>query len=950
MSISEISVKRPIAMFMIVLIVVVLGVYALSALPVDMYPNMTMPMAAVSASYSGVAPFEMENIVTRHIENAVATTSNIKNVQSTTSEGSCMVLAEFNYGTNMDTAVMEIREKLDLMDRLLPDDLEKPTIVKMDPSMLPIATLSISKEESTPAEVKKFAEDEVQKHLEGVSGVASVGVSGGETREIQIDVDPAAMAAKNIGLSNVIGALGTDNVNTPGGTVETRGNNLSVRTLGEFMSLNDLELVPISLPGGTTIFLRDVAKVKDTSKEIDSYNRLNDQNCISLSIQKQSGSNTMNVMKQVHKELEKIQENNPDVQIKTIFDQSEMIEMTINNVAQNAVMGGILAVIILLFFLRSVRTTLVMAISIPTSIVSTFACMYFTGITLNIVSLGGLALGIGMLVDNSIVVLENITQKRHAGMSAKKAAIEGAKQVTGAVVASTLTNVVVFLPVVFVQDITGIIFKELALTITFSQLCSLLVTLLVVPALGSRLASDNKPTLTKKIFQPFENLIQALLRVYERFVGFALGHRKSIVAGALVLFISAICVTPLIGMEFMPSTDTGQISVSIEMPRGTLLDETDGMARTVEGMVRQIPEVTDVFTSVGSAGSMFSSGSSSNTASISLTLKPKEERKKTLNDVMEEVRSQTGQIAGAKITVADGGGMSMSSGGGVSVRLVGSDYDTLEDLSNQLVEKIKNIDGIRDPESSVETRKPEIRVQLDRMKLGNYGLTTQQASGLIKTALEGQVASKYRENGEEYDIRVQLPENARKTKEDLESIKLITPKGAQLTVRDIASIEDAEGPVSLRRDNQKRIVTVSASAYGKAVSQLTTEVQKVVDSMSLPDGYRVEFGGDAENMASSFSSLLMALLLSILLIYMVMAAQFESLLHPFIILFAIPFSLIGVVYTFLMSGTMLSVTALIGLIMLVGVVVNNAIVLIDFINLNLKNCLQSMVKSSWNFP
>ncbi len=931
MNLSNLSVKRPVAMAMVVLVFVVIGFYSLTSLPIDLFPNMTMPMAVVSASYSGTAPQEMENLVTKPLEQAIATTSGIKNITSSTGEGSSMIMVEFDYETDMDIAAMDMREKIELVEYLLPDDMNSPSIFKLDPSMMAIGTISISKQNSTPAQIKKFAEDEISSKIESISGVASVSVSGGEEREIQIDVDPNLMASHNIGLANVINAIRSDNVNSPGGSIETGGKDLNVRTVGEFMSLTDLSFVPITLPNGTVIYLRDIAAVNDTSKDITSYNRLNDENCITLSIQKQSGSNTVQVMRSVNKVLDNIKQKNPDIELKMIFDQSESILMTVKSVAENAILGGLLAVIILLFFLRSVRTTLVMAISIPTSIISTFAAMYFCGITINMVSLAGLMLGVGMLVDSSIVMLENIFRTRSLGVSPMKAAIDGAKQVTGAIIASTLTTSIVFLPVAFVTDMTGIIFREMALTIVFSQLCALMVTLLIVPAIAARLPEESEDTKLKRLLGPFESFIQGLTNKYEKLLRYSLSHRKRIVSITAGVFVICLCMIPLMGFEFMGSTDSAQISISVEMPKGTPLDETDTVVRRVENIVKENPEVLEVYTSVGSGGMMSFGGSDGSQGTVSLTVTDKTDRKQSLSELMDEIRSSLHGIAGAEISVSDGGGMTLG-GGGISLSITGDDHDTLNNLALEVSNRISSVEGIREVTSSVESSKPEIQVKIDRMKLSRYGLTTSSAAGLINTALEGSVASTYREDGTEYDIRIQIPEKYRQTKEDLKNIKLITATGAQITIGDIAEIVDAQGPVSISREDQKPVVTVSASTVGRSLSEASGDIQKIIDKIQLPSGYSINMGGDMADMQTSFSALGAALLLGILLVYMIMAAQFESLVQPFVIIFSIPLALIGVILSFVLTGASFGVTAFIGLIMLAGVVVNNAIVLIEFIN------------------
>lgn len=923
MSISETSVKRPVAMSMVVMIIVVIGLYALTMLPIDLYPNITMPMIAVQTNYSGVSPSEIEEMVTKPIESAVARVGGIDTINSTSSQGSSMVLAQFDYGADMDMCAMETREKVDLIKGMLPTDADDPIIIKMDPSMIPIASFSVSMEGADLEKTKAFTDGEVVSALEGLSGVGSVTVSGGLEREIQVNIDPAKLLGYNLSLSSVTQAIGGDNKNLPGGNVDSGGKTMSVRTIGEFTGMEDIETLPLILPNGQTIYMRDLADVQDTYKEKTSASRLQGAECISVSIQKQSGANTVQVMQKVNAALNKVRTENPQVNIKMILDQGEIVESTINTVAQNAIFGGLLAILILFIFLQNIKTTLVLAASIPTSIIATFAAMYFMGITLNIVSLGGLALGVGMLVDNSIVVLENIFKWRSKGKSAKEAAIYGAKRVTGAVIASTLTTVVVFLPVAFTEGMTSIIFREMALTVAFSQLCSLLITLMLVPMLASKLLRGETLTSPRiqKAFTPFNRGLEKVYSGYEWLLRWALGHRKRLALITVLLFIGSVCLVPMIGAEFMPTVDSGQFTIDVEMPKGTALAETDRTVKRVEEIAQAHSGVEDVFSTV-----------SGDSGSINVTLKKGMKTKKPMEELRNEVSSQ---VAGANITMTGSG--SMMSGGSsspVNLKIKGDDYDVAAGIADQVLLEMQSIEGIRDAKSSVSDTKPEVRLYLNRQNAAQYGMTNAAAASAIRAALDGQVAGQYTEDGTEYDIRVKFPDEATQTLDDLKNIKLTTPKGGVITISEIADIEQTGGPLSLTRENQKKIVTVSASLYGRSLSDAMQDIQKSIRTLKLPDGYTISTGGDYEQMSEAFSGLFLALLLSILLVYMVMAAQFESLLQPFIIMFSIPLSFIGVFLTLFLSRNTLNVTGLIGVIMLVGIVVNNAIVLLDYINQN----------------
>ncbi len=926
MSISEVSVKRPVAMCMVVMIIVVLGLYALTMLPMDLYPNITLPMILVQTSYSGVSPTEMENMVTKPLEGAAATVSGIKNIQSTSSQGSSMIIAEFNQGVDIDVAAMELREKIDLYGSALPDGADDPMIIKMDPSMIPVGNFSVSVEGYDLEQAKTFVENEIVSQLEGVTGVGQVSVGGGLDREIQVEVDPAKLLGYQLSFGNITTALQGDNVNLPGGDVQSGGKTISLRSIGEFTNMEDIQSLPVMMPAGGTIYLRDVAEVKDTYKTQESYSRLNNADCVSLSIQKQSGSNTVQVMDLVNEKLDQIRKENPSAQIQVIFDQSELVKQMVNTVAENAVIGALLAGIILFLFLQSFKTTIVLAVSIPTSIVATFAAMYFAGVTLNIVSLGGLALGVGMLVDNSIVVLENIYKCKARGMPARAAAIKGAKQVAGAITASTLTTVVVFLPVVFTQDITSIIFREMALTIAFSQICSLLITLMIVPLLSSKLLVSQEHKVKSKfelweerVFAPFNRFMEAFHNGYEKLVRMALNHRKRVAAVTLLLFVGSMCLLPFIGMEFMPGMDAGQFTIDVTMPKGSELDETDRAARQVETIASGYDEVEYVFSNV-----------SGDTAQVMVTL----HEGNRADEVSEAMRQEvSGKIAGAEVSFSSSSSM-MSGGAPINVTITGDDYSQAELIADQILLEMQSVEGVRDAKSSVEDTKPEMRVYVDRARAARYGLTTQTTAAAIRGAISGQVAGQFKDSGEEYDIRVQFPESYVGTAEDVQNIKLTTPTGAFVTIGDVADISMDKGPLSLSRQNQKNAVSISASLYGRDVASVNQDIQQIVDNMSIPDGYGVSLGGDYESMLESFSGLGMAMVLSILLVYMVMAAQFESFLQPFIIMFSIPLSFIGVFLMLFISRNTLNVTSMIGIIMLCGIVVNNAIVLLDHVNQN----------------
>ncbi|MEA4848633.1 MAG: efflux RND transporter permease subunit [Clostridiaceae bacterium] len=940
MKLHETSIRRPVTVLMCVLIVLVLGGVSLSRLPIDLMPEMDFPISIVLTSYSGVGPEEIENIVTRNIESAVATVNNIKTIQSQSSEGQSIVIAEFNSGTDMNFATLQMREKVDMVKGMLPDDVEAPMIIKVDPSMIPAAVLGVSGGESE-AELTRFVEDKIKAKIESIDGVATASVTGGTTKEIKVDLDPQKLSGYGLSFSQISGALRSENLNQPGGTVEYGDKSLLVRSTGEFKNLDQIRNIPITLPTGAVVYLRDMAEVREGYKSVDTYNRMNGQSSIGLSIQKQTDSNTVKVVNLVKKEINNIMKENPDVKIDMVFDQGQYVEQSINNVAQSAVLGAILAVIVLFIFLKNIRTTMIIGTSIPISIIATFVMIYFSGITLNLVSLGGLALGVGMLVDNSIVVLENIYRYRSEGYSRVEAAIAGTQEVGSAVLASTLTTVVVFLPIVFTEGITAEIFKQLALAVTFSLIASLLVALTLIPMLSSKFlklvkyheASKNEKM--NKIFDKWEDALGAVDNFYKRALGWALIHRRKTVFTVLAIFIGSLLLIPFVGTEFFPKMDMGQFTVEIELPQGALLKNTNEITGEIEEILNSVPEVQKVFVTVGSSGNgMNVSGGASNTASMNITLKPLNERKRSTAQVVDDMRKKVSLIPGATIEINDvnSSAMGISGGAAVSINIFGPDLDKLSEIAVNVEEIIKNVEGVRQTSTSISEGRPEAQIYVNRDKASYYGLGTAQVSAAIRTAVEGSVATTYKVDGDEIDVRVGFPEGPEDKYSQLGNTKILSPTGVEVPLMEIADIKIEKGPVTITREGQERYVTVTSDVFGRSTGDVNKDISKKLDEMPLPPGYSIKYGGEMEQIADAFSSLILALLLAIVLVYMVMAAQFESLLHPFTIMFSLPLAFTGSALGLVLTGRALSVPAFIGVIILAGIVVNNAIVLVDYIN------------------
>lgn len=944
MKIIDFSVNRPVAVLMAVFMVLILGFVSLTNLSIDLLPEMNLPVALVTTSYPGAGPQEVENLVTRPLESVLGTVNNVKKITSLSSSGQSMIVLELDWGTDMDFATLQMREKVDLIKGALPDDVEEPVVMKMDPNILPIMQFGVTGEMSM-ADLHKLADDLIVGRLERVPGVASATFTGGREREIQVQLDPAKLNYYGLSLNQVMQALQADNLELSGGSVEKGSKEFLVRVSGEFQSPREVGDVVVSAVGGTVIRVKDVAEIIDGYKEVTAYDRINGKESLIFQVYKQTGANTVKVSQDINRTLEELKKELPqNVQIVMIWDSAEYIQQAIDNVKSNLIYGGILAVLVLYIFLRNVRSTLVIGITIPICVIGTFVLIYFGKLTLNMMSLGGLALGVGMMVDNSIVILENIYRHREKGLGRIEAAKTGAAEVAMAITASTLTTVVVFLPVVFVQGIAGQVFKQMALTITFSLTASLLVALTLSPMLCSRLlrvsdqnnGESKKEGFLRKLFVKTEQWYDALDEGYRKLLRWALNHRGAVVIIVLVLMGGSLATLPLIGAEFIPAIDQGYLSIQVKLPYGSKLEETERVISKLEAIAHDIPEVELVAAGVGGSSSYLGGmmmGGSGESGRLDLVLKPLTERTRSVEDVAEQIRQAAKDIPGAEITISTGDtAMGMMGVAPISVQIKGDDLDVLNDLAQQVVAAVKSVPGTREVEADMEEGRPEVQVFIHRQKASSYGLSVAQIASAVRGSIQGQVVTKYRTGGDEIDVRLRLSPEKIDNIEDLRSLTLLSPMGAQVPLGEVAQIKVAQGPNVINRDNQVRTVTVSAQIVGRDLRSVTNDVQAKIDELYLPPGYDVTVGGQAEEMAESFGDLGLALVLAVILVYMVMAAQYESLLHPLVIMFSMPVVSIGVFLGLLIAGYTFNVITLVGVIMLAGIVVNNAIVLVDYIN------------------
>lgn len=942
MKIPEFSVNRKVTTSMLAMILVVMGSLAFVRLGLDFLPDIEFPTVSVITVYSGASSEDIENTITRPLEQIVNSVSRVKKVNSITFEGASVIMVEFEWGTNLDFAAQDLRDQMGLYSNFLPEEANDPLVVKFDLGQMPVIFGGITANMPT-FELQELIEDEVAPRLERIDGVASIQVFSMDVREILVDIDKAALESRNLSQDQILLALRMENLNLPAGHIVERHSEFLLRTLGEFRNLDDIRNTIIGLTqNGQPIYLKDVAEVKDAMKETRFIARIQKKKGVFYVINKRSGANTVITAEAVKKELAKIMDTlPPDVEFFPFMDQSEMIQKVIRRTGNNALVGGILAIFFILIFLRNWRPTITIALAIPLSVITTFIALYLAGYTINMLTLGGLALGIGMLVDNAVVVIENIFRHIEEGKEKNEAAKKGASEVGMAITASTLTTIAVFFPMVFAQGITGKLTRGLALAIAFSLLASLFVALTVVPMVASILFKPNnkhdygRNRQKKKQFETARNLYQNLLKR-------ALRRRWLVLGGALGLFLLSFVIIPFLGTEFMPAMDQEMIILSVKMPVGTSLEETNRVVAIAENLLASEPEVKTISVQAGSqaeenpadmAGGFSTTGSHEGIIWVGLV----DMSKRELSDVeiLEKIRKKLPKLKGVKFEAID---MSQIMMGGaqapIEIKIFGKDLKVLTEIADNIVERIQDVEGLRDVTHSMAEGKPEYHIRVNREKASRMGLMVSQVANSVQTASLGKVATRFREENEEIDIRVRFEEKYRDSLDDIKNIPIMTPLNKMIRLDQVATITRGEGPLRITRENQAREVTVTANIAGRDLGSVVKDIKRgIVDvERGLPIGYFIEFGGQYEQMQEAFIIMAGAFALATLLVYMIMASQFESFRHPFVIMFTIPLALIGVILALLLTGRPVSLPVLIGFIMLGGIAVNNGIVMVDYIN------------------
>jgi len=943
MKLTQIAVDRPVTTVMASLIVIVISVVSLSRLPIDLMPDITYPALSVVVGYDGAGPEEIETLVTRPMEEAMGSVSNVEEIESDSDEERARVQLRFTWGTDLEEVTNDVRERLDRIRDFLPEGVDPPVLFKFDMSMMPILYFGLSGS-LDPVDLRYLAEHTLKYRLERVPGVASLDVSGGFRREIQVNLIRDKLVALNLSPRSIVQAIRLENLDLPTGEVDEGDIELLVRTHGQFESLEELEQIVVATRNGVPVYLRDIAEISDGFEEIRQIERINGRPGITLQVIKQSGSNTVQVADAVYKEIASLEREFPYLDFAALFDSAEYIRDSIANVRSAALYGAILAVVILLVFLRNVRSTLIIATAIPISVMASFSLIYFGGFTLNIVSFGGLALGIGLLVDNSIVVLENIFRHREAGERARDAALEGSSEVTAAIVASTLTTLVVFLPLVFISGVQSVLFGQLSYVVAFSLTCSLVVALTLIPMLSRKVLKlehrnpNGRETLLHKVYRVSEAGFDRADEVYKRLLHFALGHRKLVVFGVMLVLAAVIPLLWSVGFEFMPAADEGEVRIYGEMAPGTKLEVMDEAFRQVEAIAQKElgSDIENVQTSFG-AGVWYRSAST-NTGSVRIKLVDMNQRDRSSEEIAYDLLNKLNSIPGLIVRTSASGGLfifrMMSQGERVGIDVRGYDREEAVRVAEDIERALEGYEGIASTRLSHYRGRPEVAMEIDRDKAGEFGLSVADIAQRLRTAFGGEVATMYREGGDEYDVRVRLREEDRLRLEDLRTQWMVTPRGERVPLSNFVRLERRTGPSSIERIDQERSITVSAYLVpGYSLGNVIRDLRPRLNQIPLPKGFSLVYGGEYEDQLESYREMSMAFVLAVILVYMVMASQFESLLHPLIIMFSIPFALIGVILALVLTDTTLNVQSLMGVVMLTGIVVNNAIVLLDYVNM-----------------
>jgi HAE1 family hydrophobic/amphiphilic exporter-1 len=939
MNLSNFSVRRPVFVTMVTLIVVILGSVSLSRLRIDLLPNIELPTVSIRTKYEGASPVVMERLITQIIEEIVATVPGVAELTSESSEGTSRIRVSFAWGTDIDLAALDVQATIEDEIEELPDDIVRPRISKFDINSFPVVLLGISSK-LDPVELTQLIEDQIRYRFARIPGVAQVDLWGGFNREVRIELDPDRVKALALPMNQVLRAIRDANLDLPTGKIEQGRYEVILRAPAEFSNLDQIRNTVILEKEGAVVTIGQIAEVKDTYEKLTRIIRVNGERGLRVAIRKQADANTVEVSKRVLAEIDAVNEAFPQMHIVPVINQGNFIEQSIANVARSVMYGGGLAIMVLLFFLRNIRTTLVIFLAAPISAIGTFALIYFAGFTLNLMTLGGLALGVGMMVDSSIVVLENIFRRRNEnGETPREASVEGAREVGQAIFASTVTTLVIFLPVIFIRGVSGILFKELAYVIMFALICSLMVSLSLVPMLAAnflkppKIHGEGLKTIFEKWKTASDSLFSGLDRAYRDLLYWVLAHRIFIVFLAATILGSSLLLLPMIGTDFLPPSDEGEVRITGAMEVGTRLELVDQQTKRMEQIVYSA--VPEAVASVATAGASGRRPDARSRGQIRLSLVPAAERRRSNVEIAKELRKLlVNKIPGMNIRIRAPQGQFLldrlfRGEEGITVEVRGFELETLNALAKRAAEAIAGVQGITDIEISREAGIPQQDIRVDRDKVADLGLSVRDVTEVLETFVAGTKTGEYRTMGNSYRILVQLKDAEKRSLEEILNLTLMTASGEQVALRNVVTTESSRGPILIERKDQQRLVTVQANVAGRDLGSVASDVQVVLREIQRPMGYDLTVAGNFEEQQKAFDELIISLLLALVLVYMVLACQYESIVNPLVVMVSVPLAAVGVLVMLFLTHTTLNLQSYIGCIMLGGIVVNNAILLVD---------------------
>lgn len=945
MKLPEIGVKRPITTTMLFIAVFLLGVITFYMLPTDVLPDIELPTLTVITVYPGASANEVEQQVTKALEQTLSGASNLKKITSKSKENVSFITLQYQWNSNLEEVTNDARDLIDLAKRRLPDGAEDPQIMKINSSMLPVIIYGVNSKESYSG-ISKIIEEKITNPLKKLPGVGTVLVIGEPKREIKVQVNPEQLKAYHLSVAQIAQYLTLGNINIPGGNIKVGGNEFSIRVPGEFQDVNEISNLAIATFNGNVIRLKDIAEIKDGFKETDEIIRVGGKHSVGLLVQKQSGANTLEVANELRSEVKKIGKNlPPDVQIKELLDSSTLVSSSINNLTETILYAALFVVLIVFLFLRNVRSSLIVILTIPFSLIVAFIYMYFAGYTVNIFSLMSLAVAIGVVVDNAIVVLDNITRHVERGANPKQAAIFATGEMGLAITASTLTIIAVFLPMVFMGGLVGIIFKQLAILTSITLLASLITSLMLTPMMASKLLlplAEEKKRKHTRLYQWSEDLFIILENAYKKGLEWSVRHRWIIITTCLALFVVTLFLSRGLGTDYIPEFDAGDVTVVFQTEVGTNAHETERVAKIVEDIVQEeVPEMTHSFTVVGQTedGLLSAIGfkEGKNIGTLMLKVVPPEDRKRSSKDIAEALKKRLEKIPEIdKLNITGGSILSGALFGNmkpIQINMTGSNLLLLNATADSLRAICLRNPHLANIETTVDKGKMELQINIDKDKAATMGLNSALISLQIRQSIYGAEASNFKQEGDEYPIMIRYDSAYRSTIEGINSILLTTLTGQQVPVSEVTHITQGTGPLQIERESQQRVVYLTADLKNTSLGEATKEVQSDIKNFNVPQNVDISIGGQVTEQKESFSRLLIMFIIGIVMVYMIMASQFESWKDPFIILFTIPLSVIGVLWAFMITGLTLSVVTFVAFIMLIGIDVNNGIILVDYTNL-----------------